>query len=100
MARHHLAPPNDMEIKANGVHPIKAVATNLPPNSQKVIPTVTLLRATVGETTHSAEARDRLLPEMIDQALNRRFPSHRLLRNTNPLPQRVFHLHPLQQGES
>ncbi len=87
-----------MEMKANGVHPLKAVAANLPLSSQEVIPPVTLLRATVGEITHPAEAHDRLLP--VEQVLDRRFPSHPLLRGRNPLPQHVLHLRSLQQGES
>ncbi len=87
MPLHHLVPPH-VEIKANCVHPTKAVAINPQLSSQEVITPVTPLRVTVGETTHQAEAQDRLLPEMKDQVHDHRirFPHHRLLRNRNPPP--------------
>ncbi len=61
-----------METKANEVHPIKAVAISPQRSSQEVITPVTPRRATVGETTHQAEAQDRLVPEMRDQVQDRR----------------------------
>jgi len=70
MALHHLVPPR-VEIKANGVPPIKAAAINPQLSSQEVTTPVTPLRVTVGETTHQAEAQDRLLPEMRDQVQDR-----------------------------
>ncbi len=60
---------------------------NQPPTKfSKVITPVTLRRATAGETTRQVGAHDRLLPETIDQVLDRQFPNHRLLRNRNPPP--------------